>query len=154
MLDLLNMTNFGFLILLSILYIVINFAISNKKVAYLKSTVGDLPKEFIEKHIALITSLDMVETYEVLGFDENSIDVMIVIQKALNGNGYRISDFNKNYDFSMDYIVFYLIRLKNQTSILMILSDIYEVGVKDNLLQSVELSDEYLSKGLLRANIK
>lgn len=148
------MTNFGFLILLCILYIVINFAISNKKVAYLKSTAGDLPKEFIEKHIALITSLDMVETYEVLGFEENSIDVMIVVQKALFGNGYSIADFNKNYDFSMDYIVFYLIRLKNQTSILMILSDIYEVGAEHNLLQSVELSDEYLSKGLLRANIK
>ncbi len=98
MLDVLNMTNFGFLILLSILYIIINFAISSKKVAYLKSKAGDFPKEFIEKHITLITSLDMVESYEVLGFEENSIDVMIVIQKALNGNGYRISDFNKNYD--------------------------------------------------------
>jgi len=150
----LNLTNFGFLILICILYFVINFAIWSKKVAYLKSTAGNLPKEFIEKHIAQITSLDMLESYEVLGFEENSLDVMIVVQKALFGQGYSIADFNKSYDFSMDYIVFYLITLKNQTTILMILCDIYELGVKDNLLQSVELSNEYLFKGLLRANIK
>jgi hypothetical protein len=154
MLDIFNMTNFAFLVLLNIIIMILYFAKLNKKAEYLKSRNGDLPKEFIEEHISKCTSLNLLDSYEVLGFKENSADEMTIVEKALFGNGYNIENLNKDYDFSEDFIVFYLLKLKDQSMILMILSDIYDPGITNKLLQFLKLSTTYFHRGLLKVDIE
>ncbi len=152
-LEIFNVVNFGILVLLTILILSIYIIRLNKKAAYLKSRNGDLPKEFIEEYIAKCTSLDLLDSYDVLGFKENSADEMAIVEKALFGNGFDIENLTKDYDFSEDYIVFYLIKLKDQSMILMILSDIYDPGITDKLLQFLKLSTDYFNRGLLKVDI-